>query len=92
VYAGWCEGRFPTRVWWGRLLVDHVECWRGGTLLGPEGTLVGGCFLSRAAVALYRSRLATVVVGLWVGGVVAVVSGCSLRTTQWMRASLWSSY
>ena len=58
------------------------------TLLGPEGTRVG------VLLPNYRIRSefkpATRVCGArWLVG--GRVSGCSLRTTQWMRASLWSS-
>ena len=56
------------------------------TLLGPEGTRDWVCLLQPQDLL----RVQTSHPGGWPGGsVVSQVSGCSLRTTQWMRASLW---
>ena len=68
-----------------------------GTLLGPEGVDLsgepGGCFLVQGCPV---SRTAVPPVGVrGSGGGVWVVSGRTLRTAQWTRASLdsvcWSS-
>jgi hypothetical protein len=69
---------------------DRVEYGVVGTLLGPEGAGhrlgsggVGG-LSGRAIVFLYRWCTCGCVGS---GGDVSVVSGCTLRTAQWTRAS-----
>ena len=58
------------------------------TLLGPEGTRdLWCCFEPQGLSRVHIGRAAHDVGCLSSGK----VSGCSLRTTQWMRASLWSS-
>ena len=58
------------------------------TLLGPEGTRDWVCLLQPQDLLRVQTGHRVVELGV---SVVSQVSGCSLRTTQWMRASLWSS-
>ena len=77
-------------------LVLLVRAWNGqadgevgvvSTLLGPEGTPAWWDFEPQG---LFRvSNQSSGWMARWLSS--ELVSGCSLRTTQWMRASLWSS-
>ena len=59
--------------------------WIVGTLLGPERTAV-------LVVSFFRSVLRHTADWCWWVAGVGPGFGCSLRTVQWTRASLWSSY
>ena len=74
--------------------------WWGSTLLGPEGTSVHCLWWVSLWWKLWLAVIITelLVTGALVGVGCGFAVGCdggsvrTLRTAQWMRASLWPSY